>query len=179
MNNMAKAADCISYGDLVKDQVLKQQVSQRSEIGTKTNKQRISMDTHLSPHSVRSQDWSLLPFLGVISTVIPAAYTRGRSGAVNFPSALVRCCVACLGSSTSSCSHPLLFLTYLIILFVFVCDEDDSAALFLQCLMFLFGLFSFVCDKDDSSFLTCLMFLFALFSFVCDEDDSALSVPLV
>lgn len=55
MNAMANAADAISYGDLVKEQVMKQ------------------------------QDWSLLPFLGVISTAVPTAYTRGRAGQVAFP----------------------------------------------------------------------------------------------
>ncbi len=56
MRLFADAADVISYGDLVKDQVMK------------------------------SQDWGLLPFLGMVSTVVPCAIVRGRLSRVEFPS---------------------------------------------------------------------------------------------
>lgn len=52
LNSIADAADVISYGDLVKDQIMK------------------------------SQDWVLLPFLSMVSTVIPCATVRGRLGKV-------------------------------------------------------------------------------------------------
>ncbi len=52
LNSFADAADVISYGDLVKDQIMK------------------------------SQDWVMLPFLGMVSTVIPCATVRGRLGKV-------------------------------------------------------------------------------------------------
>ena len=51
----ANAADLISYGDLVKDQMMK------------------------------TNDWGMLPFLGMVSTVIPSAMVRSRVGSVNFP----------------------------------------------------------------------------------------------
>ena len=35
---------------------------------------------------MKTNDWSLLPTLGMISTVVPSAMVRGRSGAVAFPS---------------------------------------------------------------------------------------------
>jgi replication factor C subunit 1 len=56
MHLFADASDLVSYGDLVKDQVMK------------------------------SQDWTLLPFLGMVSTVIPCATVRGRLSRVDFPS---------------------------------------------------------------------------------------------
>lgn len=52
LNSIADAADVISYGDLVKDQMMK------------------------------SQDWVLLPFLSMVSTVIPCATVRGRMSKV-------------------------------------------------------------------------------------------------
>jgi replication factor C subunit 1 len=55
IENMAKAADCISYGDIVKDTLM------------------------------QGQEWGLLPFLGMVSTVIPCALLRGRAGKVDFP----------------------------------------------------------------------------------------------
>jgi replication factor C subunit 1 len=58
MHRFADAADQISYGDLVKDSVMK------------------------------AQNWSLLPFLGMISTVVPGEVVRGRSGRVDFPAFL-------------------------------------------------------------------------------------------
>jgi replication factor C subunit 1 len=56
LDSFADAADVISYGDLVKDQIMK------------------------------SQDWVLLPFLGMVSTVLPCAMVRGRLNRVEFPS---------------------------------------------------------------------------------------------
>lgn len=55
IENMAQAADCISYGDIVKDTLM------------------------------QGQEWGLLPFLGMVSTVIPCALLRGRAGKVDFP----------------------------------------------------------------------------------------------